>query len=171
MIYGANIIYHRFNKELFEGELPDVVFSWQRRPLKDQTYAEHTEAAYRWPWIPDDKRDPVPRPVDEIMFDVTKFSLMTEREILAMFVHEMCHVWQSHVAPAPSRGKGNYHDKAFAAKMASLGLPVTTTGKPGAPSTGYGVHERIEPGGRFDKIVDKYLPIVFLVSAKRSSFK
>jgi hypothetical protein len=148
MIFGAEKIYQRFNKELFKGELPDVVFSWQRRQHHDT--GEYT---------------------DEIMFDATKFSLMTDREILAMFVHEMCHVWQSHVAPVPSRGKGNYHDKAFAAKMASFGLPVTTTGKPGAPSTGYGVHERIEPGGRFDKIVDKYLPIVFLVSAKRSSFK
>jgi hypothetical protein len=62
-------------------------------------------------------------------------------------VHEMVHLWQHHLGKPPSRA---YHDKAFAAKMITIGLQPTSTGKPGGATTGPHMMDLCIPEGPFD---------------------
>lgn len=152
-MFDAAHAYDYFNKQLFDGVLipsSRIVFSWQRRPQSDKTWAEHTKDAYAVYDLANDTY------YDEIMFDTCKFGAMREEEILAVLVHEMCHVWQEH-CDGGSKGKGNYHDGAFADKMEALGLLVSIDGRYGSPRTGYGVHERIVAGAKFDLAAERYL--------------
>src|SRR5262249_14822765 len=54
-------------------------------------------------------------------------------EILSTLVHEMVHVWQ-YCFGKPTRGR--YHNREWAAKMKSIGLQPSNTGKPGGKETG-----------------------------------
>lgn len=54
-------------------------------------------------------------------------------EIMQTLVHEMVHCWQ-HCFGNP--GRSYYHNKEWAAKMASIGLMPSSTGEPGGETTG-----------------------------------
>jgi predicted SprT family Zn-dependent metalloprotease len=64
-------------------------------------------------------------------------------------VHEMVHLWQEAFGK-PSRAC--YHNKEWAAKMESIGLMPSTTGKPGGEKTGQGMSDYPIEDGLFQKV-------------------
>lgn len=67
-------------------------------------------------------------------------------EIMQTLVHEMCHLWQ-HELGKPSRA--GYHNREWAAKMETVGLMPSSTGKPGGAKTGQHMADYVIHGGRF----------------------
>ena len=65
---------------------------------------------------------------------------------MSTFAHEMVHHWQEHFGTPPRNG---YHDREWAAKMISIGLMPSSTGKPGGKKTGYHVSDYVIEGGPF----------------------
>jgi hypothetical protein len=152
MIPEIDRAYAYFNQVLFANQLPRVVISIQRRPVKDGIWAEHTHQAY---WTRGARE--TDHFADEIMFNATRFKDQTPIAWLAMLVHEMVHVWHDNVSEVKPKGKGDYHDATFAAKMEELGLIPTHNGKMGGARTGYGMHELVVPGGVFERAANDFL--------------
>src|SRR3990167_2000828 len=68
--------------------------------------------------------------------------------VLSTLVHEMCHLW---VFRCTSRKKvTGYHCKVWGAKMESIGLIPSHTGKPGGRKTGYQMLDYPLQDGLFD---------------------
>jgi predicted SprT family Zn-dependent metalloprotease len=85
--------------------------------------------------------------VDEIALNPSHFAEQSDREILAILGHEICHVWQHHFGKPPLRA---YHNQEWSAKMCSIGLIPSTTGAPNGRQTGAKMFHYVEPGGTFD---------------------
>jgi len=88
----------------------------------------------------------------EISMNPSKMKGYSHEEIMATFVHELCHFWQDlHGSP----GKKGYHNQEWANKMLEVGLkPINNkNGK----QTGMSMHHSIIEDGRFAKLV-KDLP-------------
>ena len=129
--------YDFFNKELFAGDLPDVLVTLQRHSKARGYFSPerfsgriHDAAAH------------------ELALNPDTFAGRTDEEILSILVHEMAHVWQQ-VHGTPSRR--SYHDREWAAKMKEIGLQPTDTGDPGGKETGQRVTHYIIPDGRYAK--------------------
>ena len=84
----------------------------------------------------------------EIALNPDYFEGQTDRDIMSVLVHEMCHLWQSEFG---RRSSNNYHNRQFAARMLDIGLQTSMTGKPGGDEIGRGMSHYIIEGGRFDK--------------------
>lgn len=90
-------------------------------------------------------------------------------EVVQTLTHEKVHQWQ-HEHGRPSRN--GYHNGEFAAKMRSLGLMPSSTGKPGGKQTGQKVADYIIEGGVLDQFVKGLpkrlkLPFMGLPKAKK----
>jgi len=127
-------LYQYYNKELFEGKLPDCMIITSRRKGAHGTFTFQM-----WKNRKDEKN------VHEISINPDGLDRKDE-EWQATLVHEMCHLWQYDFGK-PSRG--NYHNKEWANKMESVGLMPSTTGEPGGKKTGQGMTHYIIPGGAF----------------------
>jgi SprT-like family len=84
--------------------------------------------------------------VHEIALNPDGFVGHSDEEICQTFVHEMAHVWQTEFGHA---GRGHYHNREFAAKMHSIGLMASATGKPGGATTGDRMSDYVLEGGPF----------------------
>ena len=69
-------------------------------------------------------------------------------DTLAVLVHEMTHQWQAHFG-APSRS--GYHNREWAARMETLGLIPSDTGRPGGKRTGQSMGHYVSDGGPFEQ--------------------
>jgi predicted SprT family Zn-dependent metalloprotease len=126
-----------FNNELFDGELPAILITLQRR--KDvRGYFSAAKFA---------RRGSVGNPIDEIALNPATFHGRSDPEILSTLVHEMVHLWQRHRGQP---GRGRHHNGEWADRTQAAGLMPTTTGEIGAPRTGDHVTHVIIPGGPFD---------------------
>ena len=133
--------YEFFNDELFEGKLPDVLFTFSRgRAYK----------GYFWAgiWSPSDA-DGETYPTDELALNPDLLTTRPMIETLSTLVHEMCHVEQEHFGE--NKPKSNYHNKEWASMMDAVGLVPSTTGTPDGKRTGQKVTHYIEQDGAFEK--------------------
>lgn len=126
-------MFDHFNEALFDGELPQVVLSFTRRPR----VAGHF-GAERW------NRDANNERAHEICVNPSEFRNPTSAA--QTIVHEMVHLWQ-HTFGKPARV--GYHDREFAKKMKEVGLQPSTTGKEGGKETGQSMSDYPIKGGRF----------------------
>lgn len=113
--------YDHFNRELFESQLPDIIFTVQRQ--KDLL---GYFAADRWASPAGDK-------CHEIAINPAHMGQSRVIEVLQTLVHEMVHCWQ-HCYGKP--GRSSYHNKEWAYKMIAVGLQPSTTGAPGGDTVG-----------------------------------
>lgn len=79
--------------------------------------------------------------------------------IMSVLVHEQCHLWQlAHGTPR----QGTCHDRQWAAKMESLGLMPSQTGRPGGKRTGHRMSHYVIEGGPFERAFNS-MPKAYLL--------
>lgn len=132
-----------FNAALFDGALPAVVITLQR---KAGSYGYFSWDCFR-------SRDKAGAVTHEIALNPDAFQGRTDKEILGTLVHEMAHLWQQ-IHGTPSRT--NYHNKEWAVKMLEIGLEPVSIDNPGK-MTGQKVTHRIMEGDQFDVTCTNFL--------------
>jgi len=135
--------YDYFNHELFSGNLPACLITLTHSKKYGGFF--HRE---RFTNRSDDSK------TDELSLNIDCFHHIDDREILAILVHEMIHLWQFHYGK-PSRN--GYHNKQWADKMESIGLIPSDTGQPGGTRTGQSMNHYIIEGGRYDQSTEKLI--------------
>lgn len=139
--------YEFFNRELYNGELPDCLITLQRRKRSCGYFSPQKFRHIHQGIV-----------TDEIAMNPAFFMEHGEIEILQTLVHEMAHLWQAHFGK-PSRG--GYHNKEWAAKMESLGLMPSDTGEEGGKKTGQSMSDYPIQGGDFLAACGKLLATGF----------
>jgi hypothetical protein len=132
---GFQNAYDFFNAELFDGALPGLLVTLQRRA---NTRGYFSPDRFRARTADDT--------VHELALNPDTFDGRTDEEVLSTLVHEMVHVWQECFGKPPRKA---YHDKQWAAKMEEVGLMPSTTGEPGGKRTGQRVTHYIVAGGPY----------------------
>lgn len=134
-LYGAlQRAYDHFNAELFDGALSPCLISLRS---SSRVYGYHHANRFV---APDGTQ------VDELGLHPGFFTLRPIEEVLSTLVHEMVHHWQRHHGtPTPS----NPHNREWASRMESLGLPPSNTGLPGGKEVGRAMSHYIRPDGAF----------------------
>jgi len=128
--------YDYFNAILFSGQLPACLITLQRKAgALGYFCAERFINGER-------------RVTDEIALNPAYFAEQTTDDILSTLVHEQVHLWQQHFGEP---GRGRYHNRQWAAKMESLGLMPSSTGRPGGRKTGDHMSDYIITDGAFDR--------------------
>ena len=133
---GLQTAFEHFNKELFDGGLPNVMIVETRR-----AHSYGHLAPNRFATREGDAR------FHELSLNPDMFFGRPDKEVLGTLVHEAVHVLQEVRGTAP---KGNYHNKDFAAQMKDRGLYASNTGAPGGKETGAQMSHCIIPGGAFE---------------------
>ncbi|MFP3709698.1 SprT-like domain-containing protein [Paraburkholderia sp. SIMBA_009] len=142
--------YDFFNDELFDGELPHCLITFQR---ERRSYGYFSNERFF---------DPASGQVtDEIAMNCRYFATVPLVEILQTLVHEMVHLWQFRFG-TPSR-KG-YHNREFADKMKAVGLMPSSTGQPGGKEVGQHMADYPLPGGPFLIGCEKLLQTAFRIT-------
>lgn len=136
--------YDHYNAELFGGALPPCLITLHGK--------DHRSFGYFSPSRFGHMRDAA-RTTDEIALNPMKFKSDGVVEALQTLVHEMVHLWQQHHG-TPSRG---YHNGEWSAKMESIGLMPSNTGKPGGKKVGAKMADYMIPGGHFDTATRRLL--------------
>ena len=137
--YGDfQLAYRQLNMSLFDGVLPDVMFTLARtRHANGYVMPEGFNA------MSDGET------VAEIGLNPSTFAHRTAEEILSTIAHEMVHLDQHlHGKPSPH----GYHNKEFARRMLAIGLQASDTGKPGGNDVGQHMTHYIIEGGRFQSV-------------------
>lgn len=136
MYESLTIAYAHFNQALFDGALPEVIFTVQRRKGVMGYFAPH-----RWGRLDGAQ-------CHEIAINPSYIAHSRLVEIMQTLVHEMVHCWQ-HTFGSPSRSQ--YHNLEWAKKMIYVGLMPSSTGEPGGAITGQFMADYIIDQGRFIK--------------------
>ena len=132
---GLQKAFDQFNKELFEGSLPDVFITYQRKAHSAGYFA------------PDRFSGRIGQSgKHELALNPDGFPDHSDQQICQTLVHEMTHVWQHHAGTPSGRG---YHNKEWAAKMKSIGLQPSSTGMVGGKETGQRMSDYSIPNGPF----------------------
>lgn len=142
--------FDHFNEELFEGKLPDCLFTFQREK-RSYGYFSSERFVHR-----DGKTT-----TDEIAINPSYFTIVPMSEILQTIAHEMVHAWQFHFGEPSRRG---YHNQEWADKMEAIGLMPSSTGAPGGKKTGEKMADYPIEGGLFLQSCDRLLKKDFKVS-------
>lgn len=141
--------YTYFNKVLFGGDLPSVILNLSRK-----SKAAGFVAPFRWRSA--EAAAGSKGTVHELSIN-PEILCMNAVEVYSTLVHEMCHIWQ-HEFGEPTRN--GYHNKEWAAKMESVGLIPSDTGKEGGARTGQHMGDYPEAGGRFLQALEQ-MPEVY----------
>ena len=141
--------YDFFNTELFVGELPKCLVTFQR---------QRRAFGYFWADKFADASDGAA--VDEIAMNPQLFEGRTHQQTLSTLVHEMAHLWQHHYGSASRNG---YHNKEWGSKMLEVGLHPSDTGTPGGRKTGQQMSHYILEGGPFATSCKKLLDSGFQI--------
>lgn len=148
--YGeVELAYDFYNEELFGGELPSCLITFQRQKKVFGYYHKNRFG----------RRDG--RTTDEIALNPEYFAVVPMIEVLQTTVHEMTHLWQHHFGN-PSRA--GYHNKQWADKMESLGLMPSDTGQVGGKRLGQQMADYVIDGGRFASATKKLLTTGFAIT-------
>jgi hypothetical protein len=143
-------LFNFFNDELFESELDKnrVILNCSR------TAGRSTLGFYmgflsdnRGAWIEKDGKDQKA----EISMNPAKMVGFSFEEIMATFVHELCHFWQDLYG---SPGKNGYHNKQWAEKMIAVGLTPVNNKSP-SKITGLSMYHSIIQDGAFSQAFKK----------------
>lgn len=126
--------YEHFNKTLFDGRLPEVIFTVQRQKGVLGYFAPD-----RWSSMEG-------RRCHEIAINPAHLGQSRVIDVLQTLVHEMAHCWQ-HCFGSP--GRGSYHNREWADKMIDIGLQPTSTGLPGGNVVGQQMSDYPITGGPF----------------------
>ncbi|WP_018968847.1 SprT-like domain-containing protein [Rubritalea marina] len=132
--------YDHFNKHLFEGALPGVVITLQRK--------SHTVGMYRRASF--EQRGVHGQRLDEIAINPDAYVGLPDIEVWQALVHEMCHQWQFRFGK-PSRK--SYHNREWARKMEAVGLIPSSTGEPGGAKVGQTMYDYVADEGLFRESV------------------
>lgn len=124
------------NVKLFAGALTQVLITLQR---KARTRGYFSAKKFR-------RRGSDRLQIHEIALNPDGFVGRTDEEILSTLTHEMAHLWQKMYGHV---GEGHYHNREWGAKMRSIGLEPSSTGKPGGAETGEHMSHYIIPDGPF----------------------
>jgi predicted SprT family Zn-dependent metalloprotease len=135
---GLQAAYDHFNAALFQGALPDVFITYQRRAHSSGYFAPDRFSSR----IGDNDRH-------ELALNPDGFIGRTNEDILSVLVHEQCHVWQHAIAGRPA--KRGYHDKEWAAQMKVIGLYPSNSGMVGGRETGQQMSHYVIPDGAFQQ--------------------
>lgn len=130
----AQAAFDHFNRELFAGELPAPLFTFQRDKRIFGYFSPQR-------WQRSDGEH-----AHEIALNPMYFITHKPLELMQTIVHEMCHLWQ-HEFGTPSRTC--YHNREWADKMKRIGLMPSDTGEPGGKKVGQQMSDYPIPGGRF----------------------
>jgi SprT-like family len=132
---GLQEAYDHFNRELFDGQLPDVFITYQRHANSAGHFSPDRFAARVGKFGK-----------HELALNPDGFIGRSDKQICSTLGHEQHHVWQqAHGKPSP-RG---YHNKEWAAKMKAIGLQPSNTGMVGGKETGQRMLDYIIPDGAF----------------------
>jgi hypothetical protein len=129
--------FRHFNKELFGGELPEVILNFSRRSHSLGFFSPDR-------WVATDNETTA----HEITLNPDHLLDRTARETASTLVHELCHLWRHLNAKPPRRG---YHDRQWAQRMKDVGLQPSSTGQPGGAEIGERMTHYIVEGGPFDR--------------------
>lgn len=137
--------YDHFNKHLFEGELPNVLITLQRKNRCAGYFAPERF---------------IHRGSGEVVHEIglnpdTFLENVSVQVLLSTLVHEQCHLWQEEHGKKKSR-KG-YHNREWADKMEEIGLMPSNTGAPGGARTGQNMDDYIIEGGPFEWVCEDFL--------------
>jgi hypothetical protein len=138
--------YDFFNAELFNGSLPQVLITLQRKARSGGYFAPQRFNGRL------EKAD-----VHEIALNPDGFTGRTDKWVLSVLVHEQAHAWQK----TYGKYSGNYHNKEWASKMDSLGLVPSSTGSPGGRRTGQSMRHYIAEDGPYQKAYQKLISTGF----------
>jgi SprT-like family len=138
--------YNFFNTALFDGTLPHVYVTLQRKA--------HSRGYFSADRFTGRQRSGT---VHELALNPDDFG-RTDAEVLSTLVHEMVHVWQQEYGHP---GRGRYHNREWAAKMLDIGLYPSTTGKKGGAMTGQRVTHYIVADGPFAHATTRLLATGF----------
>lgn len=133
--------YDFFNDELFDGSLPQVMITMNRKS-KSLGYFSSDKFT---------DRVEIKESIHELALNPDHFG-RTERDILSTLVHEMCHCWQQCYGKMPRRA---YHDKQWASKMITVGLYPSDSGQPGGKTTGQNMTHYVVDNGPYDQAFQK----------------
>lgn len=140
---GIEQAYAVFNERLFNGELPDLLITYQRKAGSCGYYSPGRF----------ERRDGSGR-VPELALNPSVFKQQTDMEILQTLGHEMAHHWQWTLGQ-PSRT--GYHNQEWAEKMEAMGLMPSHTGQPGGRKLGQKMADYVMPGGLFEAVCKELL--------------
>jgi len=139
-----NLAYAFFNRELFEGKLPNCLITMQRKGKSRGFFCpERFES-----------RKPDTFSIHEIALNPSHFKDRSDEEIISTLVHEMAHLWEQEFGNPPRRG---YHGKEWGAKMEEIGLIPSNTGEEGGRKVGQSMSHYIEEGGRYERLIKVFL--------------
>jgi SprT-like family len=127
--------FNTFNKELFEGKLPDVMITIAKARNK-RGYFHPDQFKHR------DDGDP--------LHEICLMPDSLDRpviEALSTLAHEMVHLWQEEFGKP---GKNGHHNEQWAKKMDEIGLTPSHDGREGGKRTGRNMTHIIVPGGPYD---------------------
>jgi hypothetical protein len=135
---GLQRAYDHFNTELFDGALPDIFITYQRKAHSAGYFAPDRFAG----------RVDKSGKQHELALNPDGFIGQTDEQVCQTLVHEQHHVWQQAFGK-PSAG--GYHNREWAAKMKSNGLQPSSTGMVGGKETGQRMSDYIIPDGPFTR--------------------
>lgn len=127
--------YQFFNGKLFDGQLPYVLITLQRK---------HSSEAY---WSPSRFSTVAGALTGELAMNPRYLAVRSPTEILSVLVHEQVHVWQTYFGKPGRRG---YHNRQWADKMKEIGLYPSSTDMIGGDETGEHMGHYIIDGGPFE---------------------
>lgn len=127
-------IYDFYNKELFNGELPYVVITLEKREGVRGYFSPST--------FTDSKKN-----IGQLCINPKYFISGNEMRVFSTIVHEMCHIYMKIKGENVVKG---YHSIAWAKKMESIGLQPTSNGKKDGRKTGLSMTHLIIKGGLFE---------------------
>lgn len=137
--------FRHFNQKLFDGELPEVLVTLNRKKGANGYY-----------WHDKFQNRETGDSVAEICLNPDNFEGRSDKEILSTLGHEMVHLWEYFITDGnPSRP--GYHNKVWAKKMQEIGLMPSSTGEVGGKVTGQRMTHYIIDGGQFDIHADAFL--------------
>lgn len=147
------VAFDHFNNNLFDGELPQVLVTFQRKAncsgyFSPERFTQSSSGEV----------------LCEIALNPDRFiSENSKEQIMSTLVHEMVHLWQNEFGGHNPRKC--YHNKEWADKMEQIGLIPASTGLDGGPRTGQKMNHVIMRGGLFSDVCtdlfEKIDPILF----------
>lgn len=148
------IAYDHFNNNLFDGDLPQVLVTLQRKAKCGGYFSPERFTQMSTGEI-----------LHEIALNPDGFidGITSKERIMSIFVHEMVHLWQNEFGE--NKPRKCYHNKEWADKMEQVGLIPTSTGEDGGPRTGQKMSHVIMNGGAFADVcadlLEKIDPVLF----------
>lgn len=142
--------YEYLNKNLFFGELPNVLITLKR--MRGNFGSFHRNSFIN---VETGEK------ICEISLNPEEFKNRTNKEVLSTLAHEMVHFKQFIMGDSPP--KSEYHNIEWATMMKDIGLYPSDTGKPDGKETGRKVSHYIIQDGKFDKIAEEFLKMFTLI--------